>query len=118
MIKITIELVSAKGRAHNRLLGVGTIENIGGTPERASYRVWLGKMQPKEREAWKRGTFDADRDIIENVEGIVEQFDRQRRGCWDLLYLALRPLIGARNPVPEVGVPVAPGTSARLRTPR
>jgi hypothetical protein len=116
MIKITVELVSARGRAHDRLLGVGVIKNIGGDAHRAHYHARLSKMQPKAREAWKQGTFDIDRDVEETIEGLLENFDRQRRGCWDLIYLALRPLIGARNPAQECS-PVDPAKS-RYRTPR
>ena len=29
--------------------------------------------------------------------GVVKDFDRQRRGAWDLLYLALKKALGGRN---------------------
>lgn len=117
MIKITVELVSANGREHDRLLGIGIINNVGGDVARGDYHVMLSKMAPKEREAWKSGTLPLDvGDMLDGFEGDVTQFDRQRRGCWDLLFLALRPLVGARNPVPEVAGAVQAAQS-RLRMP-
>lgn len=116
MIKVTVELVSANGRERDRLLGVGLIANVGGDAARGSYSVVLSKMEPREREAWKRGTVPIDHEIEEALIGEVTKFDRQGRGCWDLLFLALRPLVGARNPVPEVVGAVTPAQS-RLRMP-
>lgn len=103
MIKVTVELVSARGRAFDRLLGIGLIHNVGGDAARGDYHVSLSKMAPKERQTWKGGKLTLDAaDITESFEGDVTNFDRQRRGCWDLLFLALRLLVGARNPAPEV----------------
>jgi len=117
VIRVTVELVSANGRDRDRLLGVGLISNVGGDAAHGNYHVTLSKMAPKERQAWKdgTGTFDAA-EILDSFEGDVTQFDRQRRGCWDLLFLALRPLVGARNPAQECS-PVDPAKS-RYRTPR
>ena len=101
MIKITIELVSSIDRSRDRLLGVGLISNVGVTPEfRGDYEVWLSKWAPRERQAWKTGrlvSIDAA-ELIDGLEGDVTNFDRDRRGAWDLLYLALRLLVGSRNP--------------------
>jgi len=118
VIKITVELVSAVSRDRDRLLGVGIISNVGGDEARGDYHVSLSKMAPKERQAWKTGTVTLTdiADMLDTFEGDVTNFDRVRRGCWDLLYLALRPLVGARNPAQEY-VPVPPASS-RLRTPR
>jgi len=114
MIKITIELVSAIGREHDRLLGVGLITNVGGDVSHGNYRVWLSKMAPKERQAWKQriATLDVE-ELYEGFECDITQFDRERRGCWDLLFMALRDLIGARNPRAEDCVPIPPLISGR-----
>jgi hypothetical protein len=89
MIRITVELVSAINPSRSRVLGVAKISNdsqlsfeTGG--KRGAYDVTLSKWAPKLGETWKRGR--------------VENFDRVRRGPWDLLYLALRSAIGDRNP--------------------
>lgn len=116
MIKITVELVSANGHVHDKLLGVGVISNIGGDAQFGDYSVWLSKMAPKEREAWKQGRdrLTAD-DYQQFFDTDVTHFDREKRGCWDLIYIALRQLIGARNPLPVQHTPMV---SSRLRRPR
>lgn len=98
MIVVTVELRSARGREFDRLLGVGTISNIGGNEKYGAYKVSLSKMAPKERQEWRGGTALADRALCEWVEGDVVEFDRERRGGWDLLYLALKAIVGGRNP--------------------
>ncbi len=89
MIRVTVELVSAIHPSRNRVLGVAEIANDGETTllssgSRGTYRVRLSKWAPKLGETWKRGR--------------VEDFDRVRRGPWDLLFLALRACVGGRNP--------------------
>lgn len=99
MIRITVELISARGRQYDRLLGVGEISNLGDSadPRLGNYRVWLSKMAPKERQAWKDGRVTLDPRDVERFEGEVLTFDREKRGCWDLLYRALAVLVGNRN---------------------
>ena len=102
MIRVTVELHSAiTGRT--TLLGVAEIANDGNTSRQTQmrfgsydvkldddegsledYEVKLSKRQPKQRETWKRGRVDG--------------FNRRQKGAWDLLYLALRNLVGDRNP--------------------
>jgi hypothetical protein len=103
MIRVTVELVSGIDPSRSRLLGIAEIANdmkttaeTGGLfgsynvrvadPEAPleDFIVRLSKWAPKERETWKRGR--------------VEKFDRRKRGSWDLLYLALRAIVGGRNP--------------------
>jgi hypothetical protein len=84
VIKVTVELVSARGAERNRLLGIATIANDGrGTAARGNYVVQLSKAGARAGEAWRHG--------------YVEGFDRKRRGGWDLLFLALRSCVGPRN---------------------
>lgn len=106
MIRVTIELVSARGAARDRLLGIAYLANEGTTgPEGrfCKYSVWLSKWAPKESQAWKEGRMalgsPLEQELMSNaLQGDVAQFDNQTRGAWDLLYLALRSLIGSRNP--------------------
>ena len=82
MLIVTIELKSAIDAERDKLLGVMRISNDGtGTPEVANYNVRLSKFG--DRGTWKQGR--------------VEGFDRVRRGPFDLLWLALRALVGGRN---------------------
>lgn len=48
-----------------------------------NYTVRLSKWAPREAETWKRGK--------------VTRFNRRTRGPWDLVYLALRAVVGGRN---------------------
>jgi hypothetical protein len=115
MIRITMELVSARGHDHDRLLGVGVISNIGGDEQHGDYSVWLSKMEPREREAWKQGKIVlTPEDIQHFFDTDVTHFDRERRGCWDLLYIALRQLVASRNPAV---VAVVPPRERRSRRP-
>lgn len=89
MIRVTVELVSAISPERSKILGIAEIGNDGQTSllsdgRKGSYGVRLSKMAPKQGQLWKQGR--------------VEGFDRQRRGAWDLLYLALRACVGGRNP--------------------
>ena len=82
MVKITVELVSARGREHDKVLGVGYISNDAtGEDSLGHYNVKL--MRADNRGSWR--------------EGRVENFPRLRLGCWDLLFRALRETIGDRN---------------------
>lgn len=89
MIRVTVELVSAIHPSRSRVLGVAIIGNDGSTSiatdgERGAYNVTLSKWAPNTSQIWKRGR--------------VDDFDRVKRGAWDLLYLALRACVGSRNP--------------------
>jgi hypothetical protein len=82
MIRVTLELVSARD-GHTEVLGVGYISNDGaGTPARGNYNVRL----------MRRGRGD-----ILWKTGRVEDFPRKRLLGWDLLYRALRATLGDRN---------------------
>lgn len=103
MIRVTVELISVRGRDRDRLLGVAEIANTGvataGQARYCRYSAWFSKWAPKERHVWKRGDgIFIDAEIQERLEGDVAQFDREARGAWDLLYLALRAVVGSRNP--------------------
>ena len=87
MIRVTVELIP-KGIGEPRMLGIATISNDGKRSQamegrRGSYSVRLSKWTPKQNETWKRGR--------------VDDFDRKKRGPWDLLYLALKACVGDRN---------------------
>jgi len=85
MIRITVELLPLGDELGKRMLGVATIANDGdGSEKIGHYTVKLGKMAPKETEIWRTGA--------------VQNFPRQKRGCWDLIYLALRNIVSHRNP--------------------
>ncbi len=88
MIRVTVELVSAISPDRSKVLGVAEITNDGELSNqtggnKGGYDIRLSKWAPKLKETWKRGR--------------VENFDRQKRGSWDLLYLALRNIVGYRN---------------------
>jgi hypothetical protein len=118
VIRITVELVSAVSSDRDKLLGVGIISNIGGDEQYGDYSVWLSKMEPREREAWKQGKVPlSPADIQHFFDTDVRHFDRERRGCWDLLYIALRQLVASRNPDPATITPV-PAGAGRIRRAR
>ena len=87
MLRITVELVSAVTHKTS-VLGVATISNDGKLSretslKRGAYDVKLSKWAPKQNQTWKVGR--------------VEDFDRVKRGPWDLLYLALKSCVEKRN---------------------
>lgn len=87
MIYIRIEMWPGGDRANARVLGEATITNDGkGTEDAGNYNAVLFKSPEYAREpgVWKSGR--------------VENFPRARLGPWDLLYRALRAMIGRRNP--------------------
>lgn len=108
MIRVTLELVSANGAHRDRLLGVAHISNTGRAAPGAApgsskytYEVRLSKNLPgRTGETWKTGRAAIlDNELIEDqMAGTIEAFDNVKRGAWDLLYLALRSVIGVRNP--------------------
>lgn len=80
-----MELVSAIDPSRSRLLGVAEIANDGtGDQATGAYVAKFSKWAPMQGQTWKRGR--------------VEGFQRQARGAWDLLFLALRSAVGSRNP--------------------
>lgn len=118
MIRITVELVSAVDRSRDKLLGVGVISNIGGDGQHGDYSVWLSKMEPRERQAWKQGRVPLTATEVEHFfDTDVRQFDREKRGCWDLIYIALRQLVASRNPDPAT-VTLIPAGAGRIRKAR
>lgn len=103
MIRITVELVSARDAKRDRLLGVAYLANTGVMSGLGyNYHVWLSKTLPgKTGQAWQTGRA-AIADDAELLAGppddTVDGFDNKRRGAWDLIYLALKQVIGRRNP--------------------
>lgn len=92
MIRVTVELRSARGRQYDEVLGVAEIVNDGiesrlthGT--KGSYDVRITKRGKAASQTWKTGR--------------VEGFMRRKYGAWDLLYLALKEIIGERNKTTE-----------------
>lgn len=108
MIRITVELVSARDANRDRLLGIAYIANTGRAhpskppgSDKYAYQVWLSKtMVGQTDKVWKSGraAIADDRLIEDCMKGEVVEFDNVRRGAWDLLYLALKAIVGARNP--------------------
>jgi len=83
MLRITVELLPLGDESRARHLGTATIVNDGaGAKDIGNYIVRLSKWG-RPNDAWKTGT--------------VKGFRRLSRGPWDLLYLALRDIVGERN---------------------
>jgi hypothetical protein len=103
MIRVTLEMVSARGPAHDRLLGVGWIANDGGnTAAGTLYEAVFSKTLPgKTDQPWKKGRLALrdDAALLVDVEPVqIPDFDNVARGAWDLLFLGLRAVVGKRNP--------------------
>ena len=83
MIRVTVELLRFGDSDDIEHLGTAYItNNLTGTPTIGNYNVRISKRgNPKT--VWKRGT--------------VKNFKRKSRGAWDLLYLALKNIVGKRN---------------------
>ena len=84
MIVVTVELWPGGDAERKKTLGTAHIINDGtGTVQRGNYdvRLFTWHTPPK---VWKRGR--------------VVGFDRLGRGPFDLLYLALRGIVGSRVP--------------------
>ena len=104
MIRITLEMVSARGAERDRLLGVAYLANTGerdahGHP---NYNVWLSKTIPgRTQELWKTGRAAITPEDIALLQGEpdgeIQGFDNVKRGAWDLLYKALKAVGGGRN---------------------
>lgn len=103
MIRVTVELISAIDPSRSRVLGRAEIANEGPAgpgsapdPRFCQYHVRLSKWAPKDDQTWKQTSLVLTG--TETVEAIVERFDREQRGPWDLIYLALKACVGRRNP--------------------
>ena len=87
MIRVTVELISAR-TGKTSLLGKAFISNDGVKSRetdgaKGDYDATFSKWAPKDNQTWKKGR--------------VVDFDRKKRGPWDLLYLALHSCVGSRN---------------------
>ena len=85
MIKITMELWPFGQELGKRHLGTAVIGNDAtGTAFTGNYNIILSKAgKGMEDAVWKRGR--------------VKGFKRKKKLAWDLLYLALRDIVGDRN---------------------
>jgi hypothetical protein len=80
MIRVTVELVSAR-TGKTSVLGTAKISNnLTGSPARGNYTV---KLHDKAGRLWKEST--------------VHGFPRKRLLTWDLLFRALNATVGIRN---------------------
>ena len=81
MIRVTIELVPHGDESRKKTIGTAVIINKGiGTQEIGNYEAINTTIGD---EVWSKG--------------IVKDFPRLYRSAWDLLYLALKGVIGERN---------------------
>lgn len=82
MLRVTIELLPYGDETRKRHLGTCEIANdASGTPTRGNYHIRFSR-RGKPFSTWK--------------ETRVEGFPRKRLGAWDLLFLALRNIVGDR----------------------
>lgn len=105
MIRITVELVSARDAKRDRLLGLAYIDNEGpveANPAICRYALWLSKTLPGQTgQAWKTGRAairEEQHCFRDAALGEVPAFHNERRGVWDLIYLGLKAIVGSRNP--------------------
>ena len=83
MIRVTVELLPFGDETKAEHLGTAIIANdLTGDVETGNYWATFSKWG-RPNQVWKRGQ--------------VVNFERQTRGPWDLLYLALRDAVGMRN---------------------
>lgn len=62
MIRVTVELISARGREHDKILGRAFISNVGGTKTKGKYRYEIfGKNDKKLHEG---GISDVPRKVF------------------------------------------------------
>jgi hypothetical protein len=86
MLRVTVELVPWGIESRAKVIATGTIANTGtGTPTSGDYRIELRDAAGRK---WKSGH--------------IEEFPRKRLLAWDLLYRALKKLVGNRNPTPDL----------------
>lgn len=102
MIRVTLEMVSARGPEYDRILGVGHISNAGPSAAGTLYQAWFSKTIPGQTaRVWKEGRLALREDLavlVDAEEAEIPDFDNVARGAWDLLFLALRAVVGKRNP--------------------
>lgn len=87
MIRITVELISAN-TGKTTLLGTAEICNDGQHPQPVTFgnydaKFYVHRTRSGKPLLWRKGR--------------VESMHRQKRGCWDLLQLALDHALGSRN---------------------
>lgn len=83
MIRITIELISARGRKYDRILGVGHIRLEAVRGAAGDYSADFSKAGRHTDRIWRSAR--------------VKNFLRKRYGGWDLLYQALHASVGDRQ---------------------
>ncbi len=94
MIYIKIAMWPGGDQTRERLLGEGTIANVGGDASFGDYQCLLFKSpeyskhpgdpaRPKVSAIWKKG--------------YTKRFPRSRLGPWDLLFRCLLTAVGSRN---------------------
>lgn len=79
---VTVEVWPKGVREERYHMGTAYIANVGGTAEKADYKVKLSKWVDRTA-TWK--------------EGSIKGFPRRRLGPWDLLYRCLRACVEDRN---------------------
>lgn len=86
MIRVTVELLPGGKELDKEVLGIGTIALLEAKDKGrlGTYHVRLSKRGKHQDRLWRKGE--------------VRDFPRKRLGGWDLLYLALRDIVGERNP--------------------
>ncbi len=88
MLRVIVEFLPQGDMNKREVLGVITLTNDGtGTPETGNYVARIFK--------WKKGAGKLWR------EGRVRGFPRQKLESYDLLFRALREMVGARNVEPK-----------------
>lgn len=102
MIRVTLELVSARGPAYDRVLGVGHIANAGPSAAGTLYQAWFSKTIPGQTtQKWREGRLALEGDaaiLVDTEPAEIPDFDNVQRGAWDLLYLGLKAIVAKRNP--------------------
>jgi hypothetical protein len=90
VIVVKVELWPGGDEKRSRLLGLGTITNIGGTPARGTYSATL-------LGATRAGVTPTvmHREPFRTVR--VDGFPRRRLCAWDLVFRVLRAAVGTRN---------------------
>lgn len=93
MLRCTIEMIpkGQEGKAYP--LGVVEIANVGGDMLHGNYAVVLKKCPPFKgalKDAWKKGNLQVGKEDEEIIVSGVQGFHRQKRGVYDLLFLALK----------------------------
>lgn len=88
MLKITIEHIPDDPSQPSRVIGVAEIAETGDLGREtdgalSSHVIRIFKTGTRSKEVWKHT--------------IVDRFPGRSRGAWDLLFIGLRSLFGARN---------------------